>query len=455
MYNEKLEDKILIIDDEKSICEVLSAALQDEGYVVETAENGELGLQKIESFKPAVVLLDVWMPGKYDGIAVLKVAKERQVFCDFIVMSGHGTIETALQATRLGAWDFVEKPISLDKISILIKNIIAFQRERQEKKNLLNRLRENIAIVGNSEESKQIKQLVVKIAPTAHWLLLQGEIGTGKELVANNIHFLSPRAGYSLIDVKCSQIPVDLIEGELFGYEEGSLVGSKEERFGKMDLAHRGTLFLDDVDALPMPVQEKIYRYLQTSKIQRRGGSKSIELDVRVVAATAKNLQAEVQAGRFHQDLYERLNLMPLKIPSLRERPKDIEALTQYFSSKVAASGGYHFKTFTTQAMELLLKYEWPGNVRELKNFIERIYILTPDDSVDIHDMKFAGLKAGATPSYAEFGSFREARAQFEKEYITTKINEYEGNISKTAESIGLERSYLHRKIKSFGMDVD
>ncbi|MBY0385621.1 sigma-54 dependent transcriptional regulator [bacterium] len=454
MYNEKNEEKILIVDDEKPIREVLSAALKDEGYVVETAENGEIGLQLIQSFKPAVVLLDVWMPGRYDGIGVLKASKD-QVPCDFIVMSGHGTIETAVQATKLGAWDFVEKPISLDKISILIKNILAFQSERQEKKNLLHKLRENIAIVGNSEESKQIKQLVVKIAPTAHWLMVQGEVGTGKELIANNIHFLSSRAGNSFVDVRCAQVPVDLIEGELFGYEEGALIGSREERLGKFDLAHRGTLFLDDVDGLSMPMQEKIYRYLQTSKIQRRGGSKNIELDVRVVAATTKNLQQEVTAGRFHPDLYERLNLMPLKVPPLRERKKDIESLIYYFSGKVAASGGFSLKTFTPQALDVLMNYEWPGNVRELKNFIERIYILTPEDSVDIHDMKFAGLKAGESASYAEFGSFREARAQFEKEYILSKISEYDGNISKTAESIGLERSYLHRKIKSFGMDVE
>lgn len=455
MYNDKNEEKILIVDDEKAICEVLSAALKDEGYVVETAENGELGLQKIEKFKPAVVLLDVWMPGRYDGIAVLKHSKDLQSTCDFIVMSGHGTIETAVQATKLGAWDFVEKPISLDKISILIKNILAFQKERQEKRNLLHRLRENIAIVGNSEESKQIKQLVVKIAPTAHWILVQGEVGTGKELIANNIHYLSQRAGYSFIDVKCSQIPQDLMEGELFGYEEGSLVGSHEERLGKLDLAHRGTLFLDDIDCLSLAAQEKIYRYLQSNKIQRRGGTKNIELDVRIVAATTKNLNQEVTAGRFHQDLYERLNLMPLQVPPLRQRQKDIEALIYYFSGKVAASGGFHIKNFTAQALEMLLKYEWPGNVRELRNFIERIYILTPEDTVDVHDMKFAGLKAGTTSTYTEFGSFREARAQFEKEYILNKITEFDGNISKTAESIGLERSYLHRKIKSFGMDVE
>jgi two-component system, NtrC family, nitrogen regulation response regulator NtrX len=455
MYSEKKEDKILIVDDEKPIREVLSAALADEGYSVETAENGEVGLQMIEKIKPAVVLLDVWMPGRYDGIAVLKNSRELHGSCDFIVMSGHGTIETAVQATKLGAWDFVEKPISLDKISILIKNILAFQKERQEKRNLLHKLRENIAIVGNSEESKQIKQLVVKLAHTAHWMLIQGETGTGKELIANNIHFLSPRAGYSFIDIKCSQIPEDLMDGELFGYEEGALIGSQEERRGKFDLAHRGTLFLDDIDCISMSLQEKIYRYLQTNKIQRRGGTKNIELDVRIVAATAKNLSQEVEAGRFHKDLYERLNLVPLHIPPLRARKKDIEALTYYFSGKVAASSGYHLKTFTPQAAELLANYDWPGNVRELKNFIERIYILTPDDTVDVHDMKFAGLKAGEATTYAEFGSFREARAQFEKEYILSKINEFDGNISKTAESIGLERSYLHRKIKSFGMDIE
>ncbi len=455
MYNEKNEDKILVVDDEKAIRQVLAAALGDEGYVVETAENGEIGLEKIESFKPAVVLLDVWMPGKYDGIAVLKAAKETTSPCDFIVMSGHGTIETAVQATKLGAWDFVEKPISLDKISILIKNILSYQKERQEKRNLLHKLRENIAIIGDSEESKRIKQLVVKMASSAHWSLIQGENGTGKELIANNIHFLSSRAGYTFVDMKCSQIPEELLEGELFGYESGALVGSQEERRGKLDLAHRGTLFLDDIDCLSMPLQEKLYKFLQTNKIQRRGGNKNIELDVRVIAATTKNLEQEGLAGRFHRDLYERLNLVPLIVPSLRERKKDVESLTYYFSGKVASASGYPIKTFTPQAMELLSGYDWPGNVRELRNFIERVYILTPDDTVDVYDMKFAGLKAGAATTYAEFGSFREARAQFEKEYILSKITEFDGNISKTAESIGLERSYLHRKIKSFGMDVE
>jgi len=455
MYNETNKDKILIIDDEKPIREVLTASLADEGYIVESAENGEAGLKLIETFQPPVVLLDVWMPGRYDGIAVLKIAREKFPHVDFIVMSGHGTIETAVQATKLGAWDFIEKPISFDKISILIKNILAFQKERLEKKNLLNKLRENIAIIGGSDESKQIKQLVVKMAPTAHWALIEGEAGTGKELIANNIHYLSPRAGYSLVDLKCSQIPQDLMEGELFGYEEGALVGSNEERRGKFDLAHRGTLFLDDVDALSANLQERLYRYLQSGKIQRRGGTKNIELDVRVIAATTKNLAKEVEAGRFHSDLYARINLVPFYLPPLRARKADIESLIYYFNGKIAAAGGFVLKTFTDAAMKMMIDYEWPGNVRELRNFVERIYILTPEDTVDVHDVKFAGLQAAATTNYAEFGSFREARAQFEKEYILSKINEYHGNISKTAESIGLERSYLHRKIKSFGIDVE
>lgn len=446
---------ILVVDDEKPIRDVLSAALDDEGYDVHVAENGEEGLKLIEAIKPLVVLLDVWMPGKYDGIGVLKVSQEKFPMTDFIVMSGHGNIETAVQATKLGAWDFVEKPISLDKISISIKNILSFQKEKEEKKNLLHKLRENIAIVGSSDHSKMFKQLIAKVAPTAHWLLLEGEVGTGKELIANNVHYLSARAGYTFVDFKVAQVPEDLVEGELFGYEQGALPGSQNERRGKFDLAHNGTLFIDDIDLLSLSLQEKIYRYMQTGKIQRQGGTRSIELNVRIIAATTKSLSAESKAGTFHPDLYSRLNLVPFRILPLRERKEDIEALVHYFNSRVASSSGFSLKTFSARALEVLLDYSWPGNVRELRNFIERVYILTPEDVIDVHDVKFAGLKAGVSTNYSEFGSFREARSQFEKEYILSKINEFNGNISKTAESIGLERSYLHRKIKSFGIEIE
>lgn len=455
MYNESVEQRILIIDDESPIREVLGASLGDEGYVVATAKDGEEGVSQLQSFKPDVALLDVWMPGKYDGIDVLKIARDKFPNVDFIVMSGHGTIETAVQAVKLGAWDFIEKPISFDKISILLKNILSFQKERQEKKNLLHKLRENIAIVGSSQELKQLKQLVVKLAPSAHWVLIEGERGVGKELMANNIHYLSPRASYSFIDVKCAQVPQDLMEGELFGYEEGALVGTHEERRGKFDLAHRGTLFLDDIEALDLSIQEKIYRYLQSGKIQRKDGTHNIELDVRVVAATTLNLEKEVVAGRFHPELYARLNLVPLKLTPLRQRPSDIESLINYYSSKFASSSGYELKTWTAEALQHLMTYEWPGNVKELKNFIERIYILTPEEVIDVHDVKFAGLQGSSSSTYHQIGSFRDARAIFEKEYILAKINEFNGNISKTAEAIGLERSYLHRKIKSFGIEIE
>lgn len=457
MLNLNHDKRILIVDDEKPIREVLHASLTDESYVVESAENGFEGLEKMATFQPHIVLLDIWMPGDLDGIAVLKKAKEHFPEINFIMMSGHGTIETAVQATKLGAWDFIEKPLSFDKISILIKNILSFQKIQAEKKNLLHKLRENIAIVGSSEESKRIKQLIVKVAPTAHWILVEGDIGTGKELIANNIHYLSPRAGYSFVRLKCGQVPADLMEGELFGYEQGSLIGSQEERVGKLDLAHNGTLFLADIDTLSMVQQEKLYRFLQDGKIQRSGGTKHIELDVRVVAATTKDLAEEVRAGRFHKDLYTRLTLVPFTVTPLRQRPEDIESLVHYFSAKVASSGGFTLKVFTQQAMQLLLDYGWTGNVRELKNFIERVYILTPVDEVDVDDVRFAGLRAGDSNSgaFTEVGSFREARAQFEKEYISSKINEFNGNISKTAEAIGLERSYLHRKIKAFDIEIE
>lgn len=452
--NQSAENRVLIVDDEKPIREVLSAALADEGYLVEVAEDGPSGLEMIKTFKPAVVLQDIWMPGDIDGIEALKIAKKEHPTVDFLMMSGHGTIETAVQSTKLGAWDFIEKPLSLDKIQILIKNILAYQKVRIEKGNLLHKLRKTIAMVGSSEESKRIKQLIVKMAPTAHWVLIQGERGTGKELIANNIHYLSPRAGFSFVSVKCSQVPGDLIEGELFGYEQGAILNDSEERVGKFDLAHKGSLFLADIDNLSSALQEKIYRYMQTGKVQRSGGSKSIELDVRIFASSSKSLPEFVEQGEFHQALYERLSLVPFTVSPLKERPDDVESLVNYYSAKTAASSGFHLKTFSQKAMDLLLSHEWPGNVLELKNFIERVYILTPDEMVDVHDVNFAGLNASVKSHFSDAKNFREARARFEKEYILSKIEEYKGNISKTAEAIGLERSYLHRKIKSFGIEI-
>lgn len=450
------KEKILVVDDEAPIREVLSASLADEGYIVDTAENAAVGLEKIDRFQPDIVLLDIWMPGDKDGMDLLREVSPKPKSPDIIVMSGHGTIETAVEATKLGAWDFVEKPISMDKISILLSNLAEVQTVRKEKGSLLNKLRQNMAIIGNSTEAKKIKELISRIAPTNSWVLVKGEQGVGKELVAMNIHYLSPRAGQSFVDFKCAHTTDDLIEGELFGYEQGAVIGDTEERKGAFDHADKGTLFLDDVDRLPMAVQAKLVKYLEERKIQRVGSSRHIELDVRVIAATTRDLQDLVSKGQFREDLYYRLHVVPFDIPPVRDRKEDIEPLVFHFSEKACLSGGYPEKKFSSKAIKELVKHDWPGNVREIKNFIERIYILTEEDTVDVHDLTFAGLnqrESGAV--YSDAGSFREARAMFEREYIIRKINENNGNISKTAEAIGLERSYLHRKIKGFGIDLE
>ncbi len=448
--------KILVVDDEAPIREVLSASLIDEGFQVEVAESASTGIKKIEEFQPSIVLLDIWMPGDKDGMGLLRESMAQAQHPDFIVMSGHGTIETAVEATKLGAWDFIEKPISIDKVIILLKNLLDVQLVRKEKGSLLNKLRQNIAIVGNTNEAKKIKELVARVAPTHSWVLIKGETGVGKELVAINIHYLSSRAGESFVDFKCAHTTKDLIEGELFGYQSGAVIGDQSERKGAFDQAHKGTLFLDDVDCLPMSVQAKLVKYLEEQKIQRVGGNQTLDLDVRIIAATTQDLQALVVQGVFREDLYYRLHVVPFEIPPVRQRRDDIEPLVYHFSEKTCLSGGYPEKKFSAKAIKELVKHEWPGNVREIKNFIERVYILTPEDTIDVHDLVFAGLnQKDANNVFADVASFREARSLFEREYIVQKINENNGNISKTAEAIGLERSYLHRKIKSFGIELE
>lgn len=448
--------KILVIDDEVAICDVLSASLEDEGYTVQTANDGQKGLRLIRELKPDVVLLDIWMPGEWDGLDVLKRAKTDLDLTQFIIMSGHGTIETAVKATKLGAWDFVEKPLSMDRISVLISNILSYQAERGEKTTLLNRLRQSFAIVGESQPMVTLKQMISRVAPASSWVLVTGENGTGKELVAQNIHYLSPRAGKPFAEVNCAAIPTELIESELFGYEKGAFTGADRAKKGKFDHADGGTIFLDEIGDMSLEAQAKILRILQRKNFQRVGGNKTIEVDVRVIAATNKDLKEEISKGRFREDLYYRLNVIPFCVPSLRERKSDIPILVSHFGEQFSRQGGYQKKFFSQNAIEALKKYNWPGNVRELKNFVERIYILTPGETVEIHDLRFAGLplENSNASSLDEGLTFREARAIFERDFLMRKISGNNGNISKTAELIGLERSYLHRKIKLYGIEI-
>lgn len=453
----KMNTKVLIIDDEKPIGEVLAASLRDDGFTVDIAYSGKQGLEKIREFSPDIVLQDIWMPGELDGLQVLEeVKKGGYPDCQFIIMSGHGTIETAVRAVKNGAWDFVEKPLSMDKINILIANILNFKREQAEKNALLNRLRRNIALVGESPVMQSLKQMIARVATSNAWILVTGENGTGKELVAQNIHYLSHRAGRPLVEVNCAAIPKDLIESELFGYEKGAFTGADRAKKGKFDFANGGTLFLDEIGDMSLEAQAKILRILQERSFYRVGGEEQIEVDVRVIAATNKNLEEEIKAGRFREDLYYRLNVVPLRVAPLRQRREDIPVLVDYFGDQFLRNNGYKRKVFSEAALAKMQAYNWPGNVRELRNFVERVYILTPGDEVDVHDLKFAGLTDTAEASGSIDGviTFREARSRFEREFLIQKIEENNGNISKTAETIGLERSYLHRKIKSYGIEV-
>lgn len=444
--------KILVIDDEKSICEVLSASLIDDGYAVYSAHDGLHGLKAISEYRPDIVLLDIWMPGPMDGLEVLQKARADFPLVEFIIMSGHGTIESAVKATKLGAWDFIEKPVSMDKIFIVIKNILNFCSEKKEKLALLNKLRKNVAIIGQSPALVGLKQMISRVAPTSSWLLISGEKGTGRELVAQNIHYLSRRASGPFITIKISNIPEDLVEAELFGYKAGALIGSEEDKKGAFEHASGGVLFIDDVADLTLPVQKKLFHVLQTQMIQPLGANEEVEVDVRLIASTQVDIKKAIEEKKFLSELYERLSLIPFHVPSLREHKEDIPALVGHFSEEIIRRGDYCQKDFSTDAMEFLQSHVWPGNVRELKNFIERIYIIfVGNDCVDIDDLKWAGLNLDE--QFIATNTFREARARFEKEFLLKKISENSGSISRTAEAIGLERSYLYRKIKAYGIE--
>jgi len=372
------QTKILIIDDEAPIREILSANLRDEEFQVFLAANGEEGLKAIQEHKPDIVFQDIWMPGSIDGIEVLQKAREMDHNLNFIMISGHGTIETAVKATKLGAWDFIEKPLSMDKIFIVIGNILTYQQEKGEKNALLNKLRKSIALIGEAPSMVNVKQLISRVAPTPSWVLLQGEPGTGKELVAQNIHYMSPRAPRAFVDINCASVPEDLLEAEIFGIEKGAWPGVDKTRRGKIDLAANGTLFIEEISEMNLNVQMKLLRALQEKKFQRVGGSEFIDCDVRVIASASKDLEELVKQGSFREDLFYRLNVVPFKVPALREHAEDIPVLVTHFSDVISKENGAPRKAFSEQAMNVMQTHLWPGNVRELKNFIERVYILTP-----------------------------------------------------------------------------
>jgi two-component system nitrogen regulation response regulator NtrX len=443
---------VLVVDDEPSILQSLSGVLSDEGFEALTAGNGYEALKMIEKLSPDLVLLDIWMPG-IDGIETLKEIKRNNPFLQVIIISGHGNVETAVKATKLGAYDFIEKPLSIDKVIVAINNALNFRRLEEENRLLKRRALGKSRITGESPAIKALKQQIAVVAPTNAWILITGENGTGKELVARTIHQMSNRAEHQLVEVNCAAIPEVLIESELFGHEKGAFTSANSRKRGKFELADGGTIFLDEIGDMSLKTQAKILRILQEQKFERVGGTRTLKVDVRVIAASNKNLEEEIEKGSFREDLYFRLNVVPIEVPALRDRTEDIPLLVKEFLTEFSKNDKLESKEMTPEAIRLLQDYHWPGNVRELKNLLDRLIIMTSDKIIDVKDIPepYAQTKtAREDSSLFMSASLKEAKKEFEKAYLIQKLRENQGNISQTAEAIGIERSHLHKKIKEY-----
>lgn len=451
--------RVLVVDDEENILVSLKGVLEDEGFIVETAKNGALGYQRIRKFCPDVVLLDIWLPDE-DGINVLAKIKKADAEIEVIMMSGHGTVETAVKAIKLGAFDFLEKPIHFDKLLLLLKHVFELKDLQDENKYLKKELETEESLIGDSVPMQRLKQLISVAAPSNGWVLIHGENGTGKELVARALHHGSPRFRWRFVPVNCAAIPDELIESELFGHEKGAFTGAHERKMGKFEQAHGGTLFLDEVGDMSPKMQAKILRALQESEVMRVGGTQPIPVDIRVISATNKDLKKSIRSGEFREDLFFRVNVIPVRMPPLRDRREDILKLAEHFLRRY--SGG-KISEFGSRTMALLSNYPWPGNVRELKNWVERSCILSHNDVIDsfvfeetLSDTPMHEREESHTDPFAfDEKTLKAARTAFEKKFILKMLSENGGNVSKTAQTIGMERSHLHKKMKSYGINTE
>ena len=448
---------LLIVDDEPGVRTALSGVLGDEGYQVVAVESGEACLAHLGRAPCDLVLLDVWLPG-IDGLATLAAIRERQVEVEVVMISGHGNIESAVRAIKLGAFDFIEKPLSLDKTVLVVRNALRQRRLEVENRALRARVDRTLRMVGDSYVVRQLREQVAMAAPTNGRVLIHGENGTGKELVARTIHQLSRRRAGPFVEVNCAAIPEELIESELFGHARGAFTGAVADRRGKIELADGGTIFLDEIGDMSLKTQAKVLRVLQEQVVEPVGGRPGVRVDVRVLAATNKDLPAEIRAGRFREDLYFRLNVIPIYVPPLRDRLDDLRALAEHFMDGFAQEYGRRAKTFDQDALAALRRYAWPGNVRELRNVVERLMIMVRGDTLAAGDVAFlagpalvAGARADEAPPDPSL-TLGEARARFEREYILRALDAQQGNISRAAEALGVERSNLYRKMRALGI---
>jgi len=443
--------RLLVVDDEEGIRDSLSSVLRDEGYQVEAAASAEEALSRAAAGDIEVVLLDVWLPG-IDGLEALSRIQAIPRPPAVIMISGHGTIETAVRATKLGAFDFIEKPLTIDKVIVLVHNAIQQRRLEEENQRLRSELGRRYQVVGESVPMKALRQQIAVTAPTNGRVLIYGESGTGKELVARALHAASLRNKGPFVEVNCAAIPEELIESEIFGHIKGSFTGATEDKIGKFQKADGGTLFLDEIGDMSLRTQSKVLRVLEEQRFEPVGSSQTIAVDVRVIAATNKNLEQELARGAFRQDLFYRLNVIPFFVPPLRDRKEDIPTLSRFFLNEFSADYGKKTRELSENAMDILVRYPWPGNVRELRNLIERLVIVCPQARIEPHHLPPELFRGVADSPHHPYSTLHEARSAYEREFILRKLQENRWNMTQTAAALGLERSHLYRKLKSLGI---
>ncbi|PWT92417.1 MAG: Fis family transcriptional regulator [Proteobacteria bacterium] len=446
-----LRPNLLVVDDEAGIRESLASILNDEGYHVEAVGSAEEALERASTGEIEVILLDVWLPGM-DGLEALSRLQAMPHPPAVIMVSGHGTIETAVRATKLGAFDFIEKPLSLEKIIVLVRNAVQQRRLEEENQVLRTELGRRYQVLGDSVPMKALRQQIAVTAPTNGRVLIYGESGTGKELVARTLHATSLRSKGPFVEVNCAAIPDELIESELFGHLKGSFTGATDDKVGKFQKADGGTLFLDEIGDMSLRTQSKVLRALEEQRIEPVGSNQSVNVDVRVIAATNKNLEQEIARGAFRQDLFYRLNVIPFFVPPLRDRLQDIPVLARHFLNEFSAAYSKKPRELSETAMDILIRYPWPGNVRELRNLVERLVIVCPQTRIEPHHLPPELFRGVAEAPQHPYSTLHEARSAYEREFILRKLQENRWNMTQTASALGLERSHLYRKMKSLGI---
>ena len=447
-----MADSILIVDDERGIRETLRGVLEDEGFAVDAVASGEECLQAVERRAYGCVLLDVWLPGM-DGLDTLARLAASGADCAVVMISGHANIETAVRATKLGAFDFIEKPLSIERTVLTVRNALRQRALERRNATLAAEINEENAMVGESVAMRALRKQIAAVAPTDGRVLIYGESGTGKELVARAIHAQSRRAAAALVEVNCAAIPEELIESELLGHVKGAFTGATSAKRGKFELADGATLFLDEVGDMSARTQAKVLRVLEEQRFAPVGGGTQIRVDVRVVAATNKRLEDEIERGSFRADLFYRLNVIPFEVPPLRDRLEDVPLLVEHFNQKFSASYGNPPKRFELEAMDALQSYAWPGNVRELRNTVERVVIMNRKARINASDLPSLGSEAPPVAVY-RFNSFKEASEAHQREFIRRKLAEAEGNVTRAAELLGIDRSHLYRRMRTLGIRV-